>query len=71
MLFTIVWILSIFFIVKAVAKSSKPDYVVNWEPMPKHTGVIKLKSIVLPDEMFDYENDWHTHIRDTLTNHKN
>lgn len=68
---TIIIIGAIIFLVKLCAFSSKQDYSVNWDKVPKWNGVIKIKSIALPDDMHDSENEWQAHIRAELKNLQN
>lgn len=69
MILIIIWLICAFFIVKATAVSSKTDYTVNWDKMPKHKGIIKIQSIAMPDEMCETQREWDNHIKETLQTH--
>ena len=51
----------IYFMVRLFSYASKPDYVVNWDNMPKIEGGIKLSHTVKPDNPLS-EEEWYQHI---------
>jgi hypothetical protein len=58
-----VWIASMIAIVLWMALASKPDYTIDWSEKVEHKGVVKLKNISMPDEIFEDYDSWHSYIQ--------